>query len=370
MALRRLVRCCRSLLHEHKQAKNWIESRTGAKRYLLSEDVIRLQNLQEAKLQLAHFSDETKENFIRMFNRKLKNNELILRHELKQLLHLCQSPDDMVTAQNAIYRYHEENRNFAHGEYKFGPIFMRLCYEFSLETMGIATLTDENMRGFFNDVTSFNIGIDMLFTKDALEVLQTMKSQGVPFNKDTFTLACGTCYKMNTPESFRLCIDLIENGQNKEPVFPRHAYYFAVALAIRQNDIEKARSFYSQIMNKESRLCQNLNVMILVIAGAILEVISFLSTAVLPKGSSFVKKVLFSQEVLDALHVLSKDGPYQMEVEHLTAQLKQAGQVSQQTLDELLCQTPKGKRKPLAAMHRRNPGRRTVKPLHYTLLSD
>lgn len=30
----------------------------------------------------------------------------------------------------------------------------------------------------------------------ALEVLRAMKSQGVPFNKDTLTLACATCYKL------------------------------------------------------------------------------------------------------------------------------------------------------------------------------
>lgn len=30
----------------------------------------------------------------------------------------------------------------------------------------------------------------------AMEVLRTMRSQGVPFNKDTMTLATGTCYKL------------------------------------------------------------------------------------------------------------------------------------------------------------------------------
>lgn len=40
-----------------------------------------------------------------VFNRKLKKNELILKDELKLLLHLCQSAEDMVTARGAIYRY-------------------------------------------------------------------------------------------------------------------------------------------------------------------------------------------------------------------------------------------------------------------------
>ena len=36
----------------------------------------------------------------------------------------------------------------------------------------------------------------MWFIVDALEVLSEMKSQGVPFNKDTYMLACGICYKL------------------------------------------------------------------------------------------------------------------------------------------------------------------------------
>lgn len=43
-------------------------------------------------------------NYIELFSQKLLKNELILRDELKLLLHLCQSADDMVIASDAIYR--------------------------------------------------------------------------------------------------------------------------------------------------------------------------------------------------------------------------------------------------------------------------
>lgn len=97
---------------------------------------------------------------------------------------------------SAFTRYHAENRNLAHGGFKFGPLFMRLCYEMGLEDMAAATITDtvkkkmkkrhksalwplcwidiwiinflmskQRMKGFFNEATSFNIAIDMLFTK-------------------------------------------------------------------------------------------------------------------------------------------------------------------------------------------------------------
>ncbi|XP_053195710.1 pentatricopeptide repeat-containing protein 2, mitochondrial [Scomber japonicus] len=381
MALARYSKCCRSLLYESSNGvicrvlqPGWIERRAGAKRHLLSEDVIKLQDFQQRKLAVAHLVSGSKGNYIELFSEKLQKNELILRDELKLLLHLCQSADDMMIAKDAMYRYHAENRNLAFGEFKFGPVFMRLCYELGLEEMAAATLTDETMKGFFNDATSFNIAIDMLFTKgsyeNALEVLRTMRKHGVPFNKDTLTLASGTCYKLNTPESYRIFIALLEEGQTKGNFIPRHAFCFAVALALRQNDVEKAQSLYSQIMSTDSRLCQNLKIVLFAMSGAVTDAISVLSEAIVSKSPSFVKKPEFSQEVVDLLRLRSEDKPQKAKVEQIVSQLEHAGQVTQLTLDDMLCYTPTGKRKPAPMVDQRRTSRRTLTPLQSTLLSE
>ncbi|XP_028457808.1 pentatricopeptide repeat-containing protein 2, mitochondrial isoform X1 [Perca flavescens] len=385
MALARLGKCCRSLVHEPSKGLFFGVLQPGgiegciAKRHLLSEDVIKLQDFQQRKLAVAHLVSGTKGNYIELFSQKLQRNELILRDELKLLLHLCQSADDMVIARDAIYRYHAENRNLVYGEFKFGPLFVRLCYELGLEDLAAATLTDKNMREFFNDATSFNITLDMLFTKgsyeNALEVLRTMRNQGVPFNKDTLTLASGICYKLDTAESYRICTALIEEGQTKGHLIPRHAYCFAVALALRRNDIVKAQSLYSKIMSTDSRLCQNLKVIILARSGALTDAISILSAAMLLKSPSFVKKPEFSQEVtgkpkVDLLRFQSEGGPHMMKVEQIVTHLERADQVTQQTLDGMLCHTPTGRRKPALIMEERRTSRRTLKSLQSTLLSE
>nr|XP_020442982.1 pentatricopeptide repeat-containing protein 2, mitochondrial [Monopterus albus] len=381
MALGGFGKCCRSLLHESAKGvffgilqPSWIGGCIGAKRHLLSDNVIKLQDFQQRKLAVAHLVTGSEGNYIELFNEKLQRKELILRDELKLLLHLCQSADDMVIARDAIFRYHAENKNLAYGEFKFGPLFMRLCYEQGLEEMAAATLTDEKMRGFFNDATSFNIALDMLFTKgsyeNALEVLRNMRIQGVPFNKDTMTLATGTCYKLNTAESFGICTALLEERQTKGHFIPRHAYCFAVALALRQNDIKKAQSLFSQIVSTDSRLCQNLNVVILAISGAVTDATAILSAAMLPKSSSFVKKPEFSQEVVDLLRLRSEGRPHMVKVEQTVNQLEQAGQVIQQSLDDMLCHTPAGRRKLAPIMEARRTSRRTLRPLQSTLLSE
>ncbi|XP_076844422.1 pentatricopeptide repeat-containing protein 2, mitochondrial isoform X2 [Brachyhypopomus gauderio] len=362
------------MLQEHQyfmgqSTRNLLDAELG--------EVMKLQDFQQRKLAVAHQVSGSKSDYFDALKKKMEKNELILKDELKLLLHLCQSAEDMVTARNAIYRYHEENYNVAFGEFRFGPLFMRLCYELGLEDMALSSLTDRTLKGFFSDCTSFNIGIDMLFTKGyyegALEVVRVMKSQGVPFNKDTFMLAFATCYKLNTHTSFSICLALMEEAQIKGSLVPRRAYCFAVALALKRNDIERAQSIYSQIMNTDSRQCQNLRVLMLVMAQSIKDALSTLTAALHHKRSVFVKKTEISQDVVDALVESTADGPWEGQVKQVLGQLQQAGQVTPQSLDDLLCHTPAGRRSPLDALEwgrRRSYSRRTMKPLQSTLLSE
>ena len=43
-------------------------------------------------------------DYVEQFNQKLQKNEVILKEDLKLLLHKCQSAEDIVTARDAIYR--------------------------------------------------------------------------------------------------------------------------------------------------------------------------------------------------------------------------------------------------------------------------
>lgn len=40
-------------------------------------------------------------------------------------------------------RYHTENSNVAFGSFRFGPLFLRLCYELGLDDMAAETITDK-----------------------------------------------------------------------------------------------------------------------------------------------------------------------------------------------------------------------------------
>ncbi|XP_058586034.1 pentatricopeptide repeat-containing protein 2, mitochondrial isoform X2 [Neofelis nebulosa] len=281
----------------------------GAKRYLLTDNVVKLKEFQHKKVVIANHLPGTKATYLRNMKEKLAQNKLILKDELKTFLHLCDTRDDVELAKNVIYRYHTENRNVTLGEYKFGPLFMRLCYELDLEESALELIKDQHLRGFFSDTTSFNILMDMLFMKgkytSALEVLIEMKNQDVKFNKETYVLAFAICYKLNSPESLKICTTLREEALIKGEVLSRRASCFAVALALNQNQVAKAISIFSQIMKPESIICTNLNILIHIQSNMLKTLIKILKDAADGNLSKFVKRQEFSEEVESATPVKS-----------------------------------------------------------------
>ncbi|XP_007104543.2 pentatricopeptide repeat-containing protein 2, mitochondrial isoform X2 [Physeter macrocephalus] len=343
----------------------------GAKRYLLTDNIVKLKDFQHKKVAVACNLPGTKETYLRNLEEKLTQSKLILKEELRTLLHLCECWDDVELAKNVIYRYHAENRNITLGEYKFGPLFMRLCYELHLEETAVELIKDQHLRGFFSDSTSFNILMDMLFIKGALEVLIEMKNQDVKFNKDTYLLAFAICYKLNSPESFTICTTLREEALIKGEILSRRASCFAVALALNQNQLAKAISIFSQIMRPESIICTNLNIMIHIQSNMLKTLIDILKDAAEGNLSRFVKKHVFSEEVLVKVREKVKDVPTLLATfDELYEKLHINGQVTTYTLDALLCHTPSDRKSHTVLLNKRTVSRRTFRPLSQSLWAE
>ncbi|XP_048224016.1 pentatricopeptide repeat-containing protein 2, mitochondrial [Perognathus longimembris pacificus] len=347
----------------------------GAKRYLLTDNIVKLKEFQQKKVIVAYNLPGSKAAYFRKLEDKLIQNKLILKEELQTLLHLCQSQDDVELAKNVIYRYHAENRNITVGQYKFGPLFMRLCYELNLEESAVELIKDQRLQGFFSDPTSFNILMDMLFIKgkyeSALEVLLEMKNQDVNFIKDTYVLAFAICYKLNSPESFKICNTLREEASMKGDILSRRAMCFTVALALKQNEVEKAMSIFSKIVNPESITCSNLNIVIYIQSNMLEALIEMLQGAAEGNLSKFVKRYKFSEEVLAKVKEKVKDVPSLVaRFDEIYGKLHINGQVTTHTLDALLCHTPKDKTSHTLLLNQKTISHRTFQPLSRSLLAE
>ncbi|KAE8635981.1 hypothetical protein XENTR_v10002803 [Xenopus tropicalis] len=347
-----------------------------AKRYLLTDDILKLHEFQKKKLTTLYQIYGKKDLYFQTIEEKLQRNGIILRDELKTLLHLCSTQPDVEFAKRVIYRYHEENKNVMFGEFRFGPVFLRLCYELDLEDIAVELLKDKTLHGFFSDCTSFNILMDMLFTKGqyerAVEVLVQMRNQRVRFSKETYILAFAICYKLNNPNSCKICTTLLEEIEMKGDHLPKQAACFAVAFALKQEEFVKARKLYSQIMNTDSKLCNNLLLLIKVHTSTVEDVLQFLEAAAQAMGSKFVKKTEFAEELLAATgQKLKSHTELYTRFNIVYHRLKDAGQISGLTLDQMLCYTPPElTRSNLHLIRNRKTSRRTFRSLQSTLLVE
>ncbi|XP_034628980.1 pentatricopeptide repeat-containing protein 2, mitochondrial isoform X3 [Trachemys scripta elegans] len=335
----------RSILRSAAAAPGCWSCPHGAKRYLLTDNIIQLREFQEKKILTECRLYCSKDLYFRNIKENLKKNRMIRRDELKALLHLCQTPDDVEIAKNVIYRYHAENRNVTFGEFKFGPLFMRLCYELDLEVPAIELIKDQTLHSFFSDGTSFNILMDMLFKKgryeSALEVLGEMKKQHVKFIKTTYLLAFAIYYKLN--------------------------------------DVVKAQSFYSLIGHSQSRLCSNLNILVLAKSGALEDLMRTLADALDMGASKLVKRAEFSEQV-DSLRYhnqlvtvreeLEENSVFCARLEDICAELQASGQVTKLTLDDMLCHVSYGKKHHMQILKQAQVSRRTFRPLKSVLLAE
>uniref|UniRef100_A0A5F9DFC5 Microtubule associated protein 1B n=1 Tax=Oryctolagus cuniculus TaxID=9986 RepID=A0A5F9DFC5_RABIT len=208
-------------------------------------------------------------------------------------------------------------------------------------------------------------------TKGALEVLIEMKNQDVKFSKDTYVLAFAICYKLNSPESFKICTMLREEALIRGEILSRRASCFAVALALNQNQVAKAVSIFSQIMNPESITCTNLNIMIHIQSNALETLMKILTGAAEGSSSRFVRRHEFSEELLAKVREKVKAVPALVaRFDDIYRKLHVNGQVTTYSLDALLCHTPRDRKSLVPPLSKRTVSRRTLQPLNRSLLAE
>lgn len=170
-----------------------------------------------------------------------KNPTLVFTTDLKNMIHLADNSNDVNLVVEMVKKFNAQNKGIRFGVFVMGPVLMRLLHHLDLPDQVIEVLKAEEYDGFFDQITSYDIALDLLFKNeryqeviDIFRILQEKRLQGAKFPNNCFTLTMASCYKLNTPESFEVAQNFIKEAQDFGTRINQKIITFIAHLAILQ----------------------------------------------------------------------------------------------------------------------------------------
>ncbi|XP_060528301.1 pentatricopeptide repeat-containing protein 2, mitochondrial-like [Cylas formicarius] len=303
-----------------------------------------IQMQEQIRNQMASVADRFKEKMLE-YSAENSNN-MIFTEDLKNMVHLADSDDDIKVVINMIKKYNKQNKSMRFGNYIFGPVVMRMFHIHKKADLALECFKSPELSNFFDQYGSYQILCDILYEsqkyKEVLETVQIIKEkqgEGLRYPKNVIVLALASCYKMNTKESLEYALKLWHELREIGHYPTRKATTFCTALAINQGKPEIALEILSSARNSGYTTVRNLRVLALSMIGRIEDIIPILKSVLRvdsPEGQlhTFNRDVLAKvKEAVD----LSENHQVILEFTRLMELFEKQKLISEQTLDNDLC---------------------------------
>ncbi|XP_063613932.1 pentatricopeptide repeat-containing protein 2, mitochondrial-like [Penaeus indicus] len=279
-----------------------------------------------------------------------EKNNTIFTEDLKNAAHLAEAnTDDIELVLEMAKKFNKQNSGLRFGTFVFGPVVMRMLHHLDCPDVAIQALKSEELDGFFDQLASYQIVLDLLYEKeryeDVIDVfrdLQNKRLQGTKFPKNCFMIVIATCYKMNSQESLRTVLDFMKEAEESGISVNRRCLIFIAALALRQNHPHISLEYLAKARNVSHVAIRNLRILALVETSRVEETLPILRGVVqidIPDNSKPGKKSYILRETIEAVEAAvqkTSDKELIAEFKHLLRSLEENHHITENSLDRYI----------------------------------
>jgi len=336
-----------SLLSRFIQDKR---STLTAARFLYNDQFLAIDKYVEARERTISRIGNMRGNFYNRMRAQINSSapNMVFTEDLKTIIHSCEDkPEEIDLLVQMMKRFHKQNKELRFGTFVFGPVAMRLFYHLKKQDLMHSLFRDQELQGFFDQLKSYFLAMDLYFKNgmylEVLEAFEELKSKELvetKFPREAMVLATGACYKINTPETYKIAADLVTEARETKMEVIRKALVFVVALALNQNHPDVALEVLCSI-DRYNNITGN-NLKLLAFAGLdrihdAFDVLRRITDQDAPIQSKLRGEVC--QMTLDALQkaverVNDKESSHIFE--QLCRSLKESNSITSQTIDDLV----------------------------------
>lgn len=262
------------------------------------------------------------------------------------MAHLASDKNDVALLTQMVDQFCSQSKEARFGNFVFGPPIMRLFHVLKDPDSALALFKKESLDGFFDQLASYQVLFDLLFEsgryEDVLETFEVIKArqvQGGRFPKHAVVLTLASCYKLNTPASFEYATKIFKEASDSGHIIMRKGIAFFASLALNQGDMHTALEVLNNVKQQNYLTIRTLKAL------AFAKLKRFDDSLAILKGLAAMdnptsEKQTFPKSLIDELKVLfqaNNNDKELQEFEKIAEFLEKHGNISQHTIDDILC---------------------------------
>lgn len=287
-----------------------------------------------------------------------KQDRLVFTDDLKNVTYLIENnPKEIDLLVELLRKFATQNRDLRFGKFIFGPVVMRLLHEFRLPDIALTLIRDPAFEGFFNQMTSYIICLDLLYKcdrfQDVIDVYDEIMEKGALDNatpRDLTTLAIVSAYRIGDAKAYQKAKELINIVKRSGSFVSARSVCVFVMFANKQNEPQLAFECLT-LLNTFPATARSIKIVTLCNLKRTEEAFIVMKSYLLQSGSRNQFQAEFTEDALSVLRdaiAEANDQQLSDEFERTMETIRNGGHVSQKTIDDMLLSEMEYRRSPRA----------------------